>query len=133
MDKKMLKISTDGKVEVVPYTGYESLNRGVGGWFECINLSDSVSLWCNENGKLDGLPPNMFATMLWVEAFGHTDIIVGDVCVLGGVDDEGESLECPQEVIDKVISWSKSLSASARFLSIQGGLGSKRQSRRKDR
>jgi hypothetical protein len=108
-DKKMLKIGANGKIEVVAYTGYESLRDGVGGYIECISLSDTVSLWCNENGKLDGLPPNMFATMLFAEVFGNADIIVGDCCVLGGVDEEGESLECPQDVIDKVKRWADKL------------------------
>jgi hypothetical protein len=106
-DKKMVKIGVDGSVEVVPYTGYESLRDGVGGWIECVNLSDTVSLWCDEEGKLKGLPPNTLATMLFAERFGFADIILGNCCVLGGVDDEGESLGCPQETIDKIVGMAR--------------------------
>lgn len=56
-----------GDIEVVP------------GW----TIIPGVSMYCNEEGKLDGLPLN-FRTPY--------DHIVGTVVVVGGPDDEGEDL-----------------------------------------
>lgn len=51
----------------------------VGGYIECINITDNIVCVCNEEGKLMGLKPNFI--------FGN-DVIVGDVffCSTSGED-----------------------------------------------
>ena len=108
--KQMLVIKANGQIEVKPYSGdVEQIQQVVGGYVECVNFSDTTSLWVNEEGKCIGLPPNLFATRLWEKFYGRTDIVVGDVAVLGGVDDEGDTLGCPQSIIDEVKGWTDSM------------------------
>lgn len=38
--------------------GLESMQKTVGGFIEALPLEDEVSIVCNEEAKLDGLPPN---------------------------------------------------------------------------
>jgi hypothetical protein len=44
-------------------------------------------MWCNEEGKLTGLPVNPVATAMWTRYFGETDVIVGNVVFTGGADE----------------------------------------------
>lgn len=54
---------------------------------------DSLTVWCNEEGKNDGLPLNERATKLWTELWGGEidDVIVGDVAITGGGDRNGKT------------------------------------------
>lgn len=76
---------TNGDIEnVEPKNGtdfqLEELQGIVGGYIECLNLSDGRLLVCNEEGKLKGLALNERATEL-VRKNGYNDYIVGDVLV----------------------------------------------------
>lgn len=55
----------------------------VGGYIEVVNLTDTILIVCNEEGKIKGLDIN-FA---W-----HHDIIVGTVCFVGEDGEEFRSL-----------------------------------------
>lgn len=70
------------------------LQTAVGGWVEAIQADAITTLWCNEEGKLKGLPCNDKATTLWwtlnPEAVG-LDILCGDVVVTGSPDGDGET------------------------------------------
>ena len=93
---KALFVSTSGKVEVRDFTReteYEVIRTAVGGYIEAVTLRDlDLTLWVNEEGKLNGLAPNTFGTALWVSNYGLTDLIVGDILITGGTDDEGYSV-----------------------------------------
>lgn len=70
---------TNGDVEnVEPKNGtdfqLEELQDIVGGYIECLNLSDGRLLVCNEEGKLKDLDFNERAN-------GYSDWIVGDVLI----------------------------------------------------
>jgi hypothetical protein len=54
-------------------------------------------MWCNEEGKMEGLAHNPVGQALWVQAFGATDYIVGDVVFTGGTDKDGETLPLSEE------------------------------------
>lgn len=93
--------ATDGTVtlvsplrEPVPLEWHQG---HVGGYIEAIPGFDSVQLgglvhrcvaFCNETGKLDGLPINVEATQAWADALGGpprmTDVLVGPVLVIWG-------------------------------------------------
>ena len=49
-------------------------------------------MWLNEEGKINGLQPNVLATLLWNKMFPNADVIMGDVVITGGADEEGNSL-----------------------------------------
>lgn len=79
---------TDGKVETFPHTGDPGLKKlqgWVGGYIELVTLKDGSQLFCNEEGKIHGLPANEKATKdLWEPNFGPTDILVGPIVHLTG-------------------------------------------------
>lgn len=93
--KKALHIKTTGEVIELDITAdsLTTLQTAVGGWVQAIDLTDTMTMWCNEEGKLISLPHNPFAQLLWDISFGaHTDYIVGDVVITGGTDSEGATL-----------------------------------------
>ena len=105
---KALHIKTTGQVQVVEFendTCYQTLSAGVGGYIECVALSEQMDLWCNEDGKVDGLPFNPLATRIFHHAHKTSDFIVGDAVITGGIDDEGESLGLTDEQIDEITSY----------------------------
>lgn len=70
---------------------YEALRNAVGGYIQQVPLGDSdMALWCNEEGKLIGLPYNEGATKVWVKYWGNTDVMVGDCVITGGIDWDSE-------------------------------------------
>lgn len=79
--------------------GLRELQAAVGGLVEAIPTDESVTIWCNDEGKLDGLPPNRLAMDVWIRWDVHGcmavgfDWIAGDVVVTGGVDGRGETLD----------------------------------------
>lgn len=92
-----LKISTDGNVTELDSISLAVLQESVGGWVQAIDLRDDVTMWCNEEGKMEGLPHNPVGQALWVQAFGATDYIVGDVVFTGGTDRDGETLPLSED------------------------------------
>jgi hypothetical protein len=81
----------------------QDLQDMVGGYIEAVplwerHLDRPCVVWCNEEGKLDGLPGNERATAMWWEALGggiFNDHLVGDIVIVVDLpdrdeDDEGE-------------------------------------------
>lgn len=92
---RAVKITTQG--ECTPFdlntNELEQLQTAVGGYVQAINLSDDITLWCNEEGKIMNLPHNRIAQVLWDKVFGaETDYIVGDIVLTGGTDNEGKTV-----------------------------------------
>lgn len=105
---KALIIPVDGKPREVAFdrgASYEVLRNAVGGYIECVALSDTLDMWVNEDGKLISLPINSTATFLWTLVYGPTDVIVGDVIFTGGVDDEGETLGLSDDQIERLLAF----------------------------
>lgn len=66
----------------------EDLQKTVGGYIESVRLQSNLVLICNEEGKLNGLPPNR-----WY----HGDIICGDFFFCG---DDGEDFcDVPEKFV----------------------------------
>lgn len=90
-----IRITTQGEVSTLDMTtdSLQTLQTAVGGWVQAIDLSADMTVWCNEEGKLIGLPHNPYAQHLWDQAFGaQTDYLVGDIVLTGGTDEEGMTL-----------------------------------------
>lgn len=81
--------------------GYETIRSAVGGYIEALTLADGLTLWCNEEGKLQRLPVNRQASAL-IRLFGVDDLIVGDALLTAGADDDGETLPLPDEHADSL-------------------------------
>jgi hypothetical protein len=93
---KVAVIPVDGDIEITEWERpeYQKMKTTVGGWLEAIYPASNVTMWCNEEGKIEGLPVNRNATALWYflqpEAAGR-DTLSGTVIVTGGADSEGEA------------------------------------------
>lgn len=104
--RKYLQITTDQKatvLECTSLTSYDAINKGVGGYIECVSLAENLDMYVNEEGKLMALPMNLIGQSFWTDRYGMTDIIVGDVVFTGGVDDEGESQSLTDEQIKSIL------------------------------
>jgi len=53
----------------------------VGGLIEIFPLEDGRILVCNESGKLEQLPVNVEATVIFRQTYRTRDVIVGDVFI----------------------------------------------------
>lgn len=74
--------------------GYlEALQELVAGDIQSVTLERyAMTMYVNENGKLENLPANHRATVLvhWAEAVRYDDIVHGDVVLTGPLDEAGE-------------------------------------------
>jgi hypothetical protein len=100
--KKAIIIRHTGVGEVVDLgstseESYKTMSEAVGGLIEAVDLSETLTMWCNEEGKVYGLPHNALATKVFMRTFGHIDMIKGDVIITGGSDDEGDTLGLTDE------------------------------------
>lgn len=92
---KAIRITTNNETIIfeLKKDSLEQLQHAVGGYIQAIDLSDELTLWCNEEGKIMNLPHNHRAQELWDKVFGAgTDYIVGDIVLTGGADENGETL-----------------------------------------
>ncbi len=79
--------------------GLKPLQAIVGGLIQIVPLEDEgVSLFCNEEGKLLGLPP----TATWVdpETGDWLDFLAGPLVALGPVDEEGNELPATEATLE---------------------------------
>lgn len=92
--KKALAITTLGEVKILDLSdkSLETLQEAVGGYVQAIDLSDTMSMWCNEEGKMMSMPHNPFGQAFWEKVYGRTDYIVGDIVLTGGTDKDGETM-----------------------------------------
>jgi hypothetical protein len=92
--KTALRINTDMTTEIIDLSNneYEQLSSAVDGWIQAVNLNPNLTIWCNEEGKMRGMSPNLIATAVWEKYFGRTDVIVGNAVFTGAPDEEGETL-----------------------------------------
>jgi hypothetical protein len=99
----MIQIEADGIVSIDHSNDtptYERLSAAVDGYLQALDLAGIAGLeegqavmWLNEEGKLNGLPVNNLATALTRHiGLAPNDLIVGNVIITGGVDDEGDTL-----------------------------------------
>ena len=84
--KRALLIDPFDNVTEITVASLEDMQAAVGGYIEGVQLKDGF-MYCNEEGKLTGLPANRIATQL-AQTLPY-DIIVGSVIVFGNGDANG--------------------------------------------
>jgi Domain of unknown function (DUF3846) len=90
---KAVAIRIDGTVEEFDQT-YETIKERVGGWLEIAPTPGSpFVMFCDEEGKLKGLPVNVRANALANQYRDWEDPICGPVVLVGLPDGEGENTE----------------------------------------
>jgi hypothetical protein len=67
---------------------------------QAIDISDDLTLWCHEEGKVLGHPHNDTGSLIFRGKFGGLDYIVGNIVLTGGVDDEGDTLGIPEGQVE---------------------------------
>lgn len=97
--KRALRIDPDGTVTEITVDGLDSLQAVVGGYIEGVQLKDGY-MYCNEEGKLIGLPVNPLATAL-AQTLPY-DVIVGSVVVLGNGDRNGNDTHVTKACVARV-------------------------------
>lgn len=69
----------------------EAMQAAVGGYIEIVGLEEDICILLNEEGKLEGLPPN--------RRLGN-DILVGDFYVCGN-SEEGDLTSLPEDAMER--------------------------------
>ena len=95
--KLAIKLTAQGEASIIDLMADSNelltLQMAVGGLIEPKTLQNGYTLIMNEEGKLNGLSINERATEIWLANFPNfPDVILGDVVIAGGYDDEGEQL-----------------------------------------
>lgn len=107
--RSAVKVSVHGASEVVdldaPQGSYEVLRDAVGGYIEAVDITDRLTMWVNEEGKLTESPiRNTVGQMYFDKAFGAgRDTIVGDIIFTGGVDDEGDTIGLTEDQVKSIL------------------------------
>lgn len=114
--KTAIVVPADGspaRIETKEWT-LDELQAGVGGYIEAVDIAQvltdaglktvNATMFVNEEGKLIGLPVNPRATDFAARTIGgwFSDVILGDVVIIGQPDDEGETQSVPQAAINVV-------------------------------
>lgn len=62
----------------------EAIHQALNGYIEYVGMPNGLSMFCNEHGKIEGLPVNPRATRL--SGLFPIDVIAGPVVILGEID-----------------------------------------------
>lgn len=103
--KTAIRITTTGEVTTLDLSTepLATLQAGVGGLVQAVDLSQRLTLWLNEEGKVLGQEHNPYGQFFWDKLFGaHTDYIVGDIVITGGTDEDGDTLGLTDEQVEWV-------------------------------
>lgn len=76
----------------------ENLQEFVGGYVEAVRVNDSITIWVNEEGKMQGLEPNFYLTD---EKGQPLDIVVGNA-LIAGTDSEGETVSLTEAELAEI-------------------------------
>jgi hypothetical protein len=85
----------------------QPIQQAVGGYIEGVPIAEGAVLYCNEEGKLQGLPVNEAGNRLadvtipWFRQQG--DFLVGDCLVFGTLDEDGALDEVEHDVPEAVL------------------------------
>ena len=106
--KLAIKLTAEGNASIIDLSADSNelltLQMSVGGLIEAKTLESGYTLIMNEEGKLQGLPVNSRATEIWLANFPNfPDVILGDVVIAGGYDDEGEQLGLDKDYADRLL------------------------------
>jgi hypothetical protein len=104
--RNALVIGMDESLEVIDLDAEEGslkvLQNAVDGYVQAIDLNQELTMWANEEGKLEGMMTNSIATAIFQARFGMIDIIVGNAVLTGGVDDEGDTIGLTEEQVKQL-------------------------------
>lgn len=98
---RTIQLRTDRQASIVDTkVDLEYLQSCVGGYIEAVGLEfegQGATMYLNEEGKLNGLPVNAVATVLAAGQIHRSDLIVGNVVLVGAPDENGDDTGLPSE------------------------------------
>ena len=99
-------INTDGSWKIIdqPKITLEDFQKVVGGWIEGISINEHLTMYCNEEGKILGLPVNHLATYFVKNLRPFNDFICGDV-VFSKINEEGEEISLSLDDMNYIIDY----------------------------
>jgi len=99
-----LWIKTNGTIDKISIDEdvLSTLQYCVGGYVQCVDFDENISMWCNEDGIADGLPINNRGTDLWYHYIKSDGLILGDIVLTGPPDDNGYTTELSLEAETEV-------------------------------
>lgn len=106
--KTAVKVTTEGIATLIDLQADSNelltLQSAVGGLIEVATLQSGYTMFMNEEGKIHELPVNIKATEIWLANFPNfPDVIMGDVVLAGGTDEEGEQLGLDPEYANSLL------------------------------
>lgn len=104
--KTAIRITTAGEVTTLDISTepLATLQQGVGGLVQAVDLSQRLTMWLNEEGKVLGQAHNPYGQFFWDKLYGaHTDYIVGDIVISGGTDGNGDTLGLTEQQVEWVM------------------------------
>ena len=104
--KTALHITRAGEVNVLDIStnSLAQLQQAVGGLVQAVDLSQRLTMWLNEEGKVLGQAHNPYGQLFWDKLYGaHTDYIVGDIVISGGTDGNGDTLGLTEQQVEWVM------------------------------
>jgi len=111
---KAVKINTDGHKTIVNFneaTSYMALSEAVDGLIEAVDLKTlGVTMWVNEEGKINQLKQNAIGTSLYVDEYGMHDFISGDIIFTHvDTDEEGNTLGLTDKQIATLMDYTRTM------------------------
>lgn len=102
-----VQIAADGTITALADCSYETIRDGVRGLIEAVPTDETITLWVNEAGKLNGLPFNPLGQTFWrqVDAYGCIragDWLAGPCVITGPPDEHGDTTPLPDWVLPRL-------------------------------
>ena len=102
-------IRTNGKVESVKLDQYTDIQDAIGGMFGILPIgprdTDNMTVFIDDEGLVKELPINMTAS-LWLMRLdlwpGLSQPIHGDVLIMGGTDEDGETMSVTEDIVASI-------------------------------
>jgi len=109
MQTYAITVTSGNDINIIEFDkskSYDTIKQAIGGGtFDCVRLpSINAEMWIDDEGKLiNDIQWNHFGTALWVNEYGMTDAIAGDIIITGGVDINGNTLGLDEEDIPTIL------------------------------
>lgn len=103
-------VKSSGVIEFKSLDNLQDLQKTVGGHIEAIYCQDFGSGYVNEEGKLENLPVNIIATLIWAKTNKWKkveDILCGDVIFTGEVDKEGNTKDISDKFMELILQFDR--------------------------
>lgn len=104
----VIPAAADEAIDEREFAKLEDYQAAVGGWIEAVDLPDlGVTIYVNEEGRLNGLPFNSRASFLWwyhVPEARQKATLVGDAVLVGMPDRRGKVTDLPDAVHELLLA-----------------------------